>query len=89
MGWNWSDFASRNGVCNKVYFYTFFEKILSKIFHKFQTKLIKHGSSEKCMAINKAKDKIVMEPCIEEEPRQMWKMENFNPDRLSPELTAE
>ncbi|XP_026327122.1 putative polypeptide N-acetylgalactosaminyltransferase 9 isoform X2 [Hyposmocoma kahamanoa] len=53
------------------------------------TKLIKHGSSEKCMAINKAKDKIVMEACNEEEPRQMWKMENFNPDRLSPELTAE
>lgn len=67
----------------------FSKKTLNIIFLKFQTKLIKHGSSEKCMAINKAKEKIVMEACNEEEPRQMWKMENFNPDRLSPELTAE
>lgn len=55
----------------------------------FQTKLIKHGSSEKCMAISRNKDKIVMETCNEAENRQMWNMENFNADRLSPELTAE
>ncbi|XP_069359726.1 putative polypeptide N-acetylgalactosaminyltransferase 9 isoform X2 [Maniola hyperantus] len=53
------------------------------------TKLIKHGSSEKCMAISRNKDKIVMETCNESENRQMWNMENFNADRLSPELTAE
>ncbi|XP_045772392.1 putative polypeptide N-acetylgalactosaminyltransferase 9 isoform X2 [Maniola jurtina] len=53
------------------------------------TKLIKHGSSEKCMAISRNKDKIVMETCNESEKRQMWNMENFNADRLSPELTAE
>ncbi|XP_013143955.1 PREDICTED: putative polypeptide N-acetylgalactosaminyltransferase 9 isoform X2 [Papilio polytes] len=53
------------------------------------TKLLKHGSSEKCMTIARNKDKIVMEPCSDAEPRQMWVMENFNADRLSPELTAD
>ncbi|CAK1580057.1 unnamed protein product [Parnassius mnemosyne] len=53
------------------------------------TKLLKHGSSEKCMAISRNKDKIVMESCNEEEPRQMWNMENFKVDRLSPELLSE
>ncbi|XP_041979077.1 putative polypeptide N-acetylgalactosaminyltransferase 9 isoform X3 [Aricia agestis] len=53
------------------------------------TKLIKHGSSEKCMAISRNKEKIVMETCNEDEKRQMWNMENFHPDRLSPELAAE
>ncbi|XP_013164346.1 PREDICTED: putative polypeptide N-acetylgalactosaminyltransferase 9 isoform X2 [Papilio xuthus] len=53
------------------------------------TKLLKHGSSEKCMTISRNKDKIVMEPCSDAEPRQMWVMENFNADRLSPELTAD
>ncbi|KAJ8721938.1 hypothetical protein PYW08_004340 [Mythimna loreyi] len=51
-----------------------------------RTKLLKHGSSEKCMAITKNKDKIVMETCNESETRQMWTMENFNQDRISPEL---
>ncbi|CAB3261265.1 unnamed protein product [Arctia plantaginis] len=54
-----------------------------------RTKLLKHGSSEKCMAINRTKEKIVMETCNENEGRQMWNMENFNAERLSPELTAE
>ncbi|XP_049873274.1 putative polypeptide N-acetylgalactosaminyltransferase 9 isoform X2 [Pectinophora gossypiella] len=54
-----------------------------------QTKLLRHGSSEKCMAISRKKDKIVMETCNEDEQRQMWHLENFNPDRLTPELTAE
>ncbi|XP_026734978.1 putative polypeptide N-acetylgalactosaminyltransferase 9 isoform X3 [Trichoplusia ni] len=53
------------------------------------TKLLKHGSSEKCMAVSKNKDKIVMESCSELEMRQMWNMENFNPERLSPELIVE
>ncbi|XP_068633214.1 putative polypeptide N-acetylgalactosaminyltransferase 9 isoform X2 [Battus philenor] len=53
------------------------------------TKLLKHGSSEKCMTISRNKDKIVMETCSESEPRQMWVMENFNIDRLSPELAGE
>lgn len=54
-----------------------------------QTKLLKHGSSEKCMAITRNKDKIAMETCNESETRQMWSMENFNAKRLSPELMAE
>ncbi|XP_072949060.1 putative polypeptide N-acetylgalactosaminyltransferase 9 isoform X2 [Epargyreus clarus] len=53
------------------------------------TKLLKHGSSEKCMAISRNKDKIVMETCSDSETRQMWSMENFNVERLSPELTVE
>ncbi|XP_053610097.1 putative polypeptide N-acetylgalactosaminyltransferase 9 isoform X3 [Plodia interpunctella] len=52
-------------------------------------KHIKHGSSEKCMAISRKKDKIVMEVCNDQETRQMWNMENFNPARLSPELVQE
>lgn len=59
------------------------------ILEHLQTKLLKHGSSEKCMAISKNKDKVIMEPCDDDEPRQMWNMENFNPDRLTPELIAE
>ncbi|XP_022837756.1 putative polypeptide N-acetylgalactosaminyltransferase 9 isoform X3 [Spodoptera litura] len=50
-------------------------------------KLLKHGSSEKCMAVSRNKDKIVMETCSESESRQMWSMENFNANRLAPELT--
>ncbi|XP_012544092.1 putative polypeptide N-acetylgalactosaminyltransferase 9 isoform X2 [Bombyx mori] len=53
------------------------------------TKLLKHGSSEKCMAISRNKDKITMETCKESEDRQKWTMENFNAERLSPELIAE
>lgn len=54
-----------------------------------QTQLLKHGSSEKCMAISRNKDKIIMESCNEAESRHMWTMENFNPSRLSPELIAD
>ncbi|KAJ8731538.1 hypothetical protein PYW07_004702 [Mythimna separata] len=54
-----------------------------------RTKLLKHGSSEKCMAITKNKDKIVMETCNESETRQMWSMENFNPEKISPDLLVE
>ncbi|CAH2048496.1 unnamed protein product, partial [Iphiclides podalirius] len=50
------------------------------------TKLLKHGWSDKCMTISHNKDKIVMETCSEAEPRQMWIMENFKAERLSPEL---
>ncbi|XP_075977482.1 polypeptide N-acetylgalactosaminyltransferase 9 isoform X2 [Anticarsia gemmatalis] len=50
------------------------------------TKLLKHGSSEKCMAVSRNKDKIVMETCNENEGRQMWNMENFNRDRLTADL---
>ncbi|XP_061715753.1 putative polypeptide N-acetylgalactosaminyltransferase 9 isoform X3 [Cydia pomonella] len=50
------------------------------------TKLLKHGSSEKCMAISKNKDKITMESCNEEDIRQLWTLENFRADRLGPEL---
>ncbi|XP_063536115.1 putative polypeptide N-acetylgalactosaminyltransferase 9 isoform X2 [Cydia strobilella] len=50
------------------------------------TKLLKHGSSEKCMAISENKSKITMESCNEDEIRQLWTLENFRPDRLGPEL---
>lgn len=53
------------------------------------TKQIKHGSSEKCMAINSKKTKIAMETCFPGEKRQMWNMENFNPSRLNLDLQSE
>ncbi|XP_063384301.1 putative polypeptide N-acetylgalactosaminyltransferase 9 isoform X2 [Cydia fagiglandana] len=51
-----------------------------------KSKLLKHGSSEKCMAISENKSKIIMESCNEDEIRQLWTLENFRPDRLGPEL---
>ncbi|XP_063624582.1 putative polypeptide N-acetylgalactosaminyltransferase 9 isoform X2 [Cydia splendana] len=51
-----------------------------------KSKLLKHGSSEKCMAISENKSKITMESCNEDEIRQLWTLENFRPDRLGPDL---
>lgn len=55
----------------------------------FQTHHIRHGSSEKCMAISKNKDKVVMEACDPKEKRQMWTMENYDPKKLANEIADE
>ncbi|CAG9773697.1 unnamed protein product [Ceutorhynchus assimilis] len=46
------------------------------------TKLIRHGSSDKCMAINVAKTKIVMEHCDSNSSHQRWDMENYDKSKL-------
>lgn len=46
------------------------------------TKLLRHGSSDKCLAINEAKNKLVMEQCDGDLTRQQWTLENYNPDKL-------
>lgn len=50
--------------------------------NKFQTKLLKHGSSEKCLTINTSKDKLVMEECDTSEKRQFWQLENYDASKL-------
>lgn len=47
-----------------------------------EKKLIKHGSSGKCMAINAAKTKIVMEYCDPQSEPQKWELENYDKSKL-------
>lgn len=47
-----------------------------------ETKLLRHGSSDKCLAINAAKSKLVMEPCNSEYNRQQWTLENYDSSKL-------
>ncbi|XP_060521266.1 putative polypeptide N-acetylgalactosaminyltransferase 9 isoform X2 [Cylas formicarius] len=44
--------------------------------------LIRHGSSDKCLAINEAKNKLVMEHCNLDSAHQRWSLENFDPSKL-------
>ncbi|KYB25760.1 putative polypeptide N-acetylgalactosaminyltransferase 9 isoform X1 [Tribolium castaneum] len=46
------------------------------------SKLLRHGSSDKCLAINEAKNKLLMEPCDEEATRQHWSLENYDASKL-------
>ncbi|XP_059607469.1 putative polypeptide N-acetylgalactosaminyltransferase 9 isoform X2 [Phlebotomus argentipes] len=45
------------------------------------TKQIRHGSSEKCIAINEAKTKVMMEECSAEKEHQKWQMQNYDPSK--------
>ncbi|XP_050301572.1 putative polypeptide N-acetylgalactosaminyltransferase 9 isoform X2 [Anthonomus grandis grandis] len=47
------------------------------------TKLIRHNSSDKCMAINMARNKIVMERCNKELTHHQWLMENYDESKLN------
>ncbi|XP_059225132.1 putative polypeptide N-acetylgalactosaminyltransferase 9 isoform X2 [Stomoxys calcitrans] len=47
-----------------------------------ETKQIRHGSSDKCLAINEKRDKIVMEECNVGHLRQHWRLENYDPSKL-------
>lgn len=46
------------------------------------TKQLKHGSSDKCLAINEAKTKTVMEECDKHKERQKWTLENYDPSKM-------
>lgn len=45
-------------------------------------KLIRHGSSDKCLGIDSAKKKLTMERCNAELDHQQWEMENYDRSKL-------
>ncbi|KMQ97467.1 polypeptide n-acetylgalactosaminyltransferase 9 [Lasius niger] len=47
-----------------------------------QTNHIRHGSSDKCLAITESKQQLVMEECSQSAPRQRWSFENYDPSKL-------
>lgn len=47
-----------------------------------QTNHIRHGSSDKCLAITESKQQLVMEECSPTAPRQRWSFENYDPSKL-------
>lgn len=50
--------------------------------YREETKQIVHGSSDKCLSINEAKNKLLMEVCSEGNTRQRWTLENYNASKL-------
>lgn len=48
----------------------------------FQTKQIRHGSSDKCLSITESKQRLLMEECSSSAPRQKWSFENYDPSKL-------
>lgn len=48
----------------------------------FQTKQIRHGSSDKCLAITESKQRLIMEECSPTAARQRWSFENYDPSKL-------
>lgn len=46
------------------------------------SKQIRHGSSEKCLAIIQSKDKVIMEECSTTKESQKWRLENYDPSKL-------
>ncbi|XP_028137664.1 putative polypeptide N-acetylgalactosaminyltransferase 9 [Diabrotica virgifera virgifera] len=47
-----------------------------------ELKLLRHGSSDKCLAINDIKTKLVMERCNPDVQRQQWSLENYDKSKL-------
>lgn len=47
-----------------------------------ETSQIRHGSSDKCLAITDSKKKVVMEECNTYKDAQKWKLENFDASKL-------
>ncbi|KAM7345648.1 polypeptide N-acetylgalactosaminyltransferase 9 isoform 1-T4 [Cochliomyia hominivorax] len=46
------------------------------------TRQIRHGSSDKCLAISEKRDKVLMEECNRNRLRQQWRLENYDPSKL-------
>lgn len=46
------------------------------------SKLLRHGSSNKCLAINESKTKLLMESCDSNVARQTWSLENYDATKL-------
>ncbi|XP_012343156.1 putative polypeptide N-acetylgalactosaminyltransferase 9 isoform X1 [Apis florea] len=47
-----------------------------------QSKQIRHGSSDKCLAITESKQRLIMEECSPSAARQRWSFENYDPSKL-------
>ncbi|XP_012170886.1 putative polypeptide N-acetylgalactosaminyltransferase 9 isoform X2 [Bombus affinis] len=50
--------------------------------YNHQTKQIRHGSSDKCLAITESKQRLIMEECSAAAARQRWSFENYDPSKL-------
>lgn len=45
------------------------------------TQQLRHGSSDKCLAISDNKKKVLMEECNVAKEQQKWKLENYDPSK--------
>ena len=43
---------------------------------------LRHGASRRCLAISAKKDKLTMEECNSEQPRQRWRFQTYNPSKV-------
>lgn len=72
--------------CRLKYWELYVKQINNKIvkiyLFLFQTKLMQHGSSKKCLAISENKQKLLMEECNPLAPQQQWKFDNYDPSKL-------
>ncbi|KAH8372711.1 hypothetical protein KR009_003242 [Drosophila setifemur] len=50
--------------------------------YRENTKQLDHGTSGKCLAISESKDKLLMEECNPDLPRQQWSLENYDSSKL-------
>ena len=67
------------------HFWAFFSvKLINGVFILLQTQTLKHGSSRKCLAISANKDRLLMESCDSNEPRQRWKFGTYNSSNNTP-----
>lgn len=46
------------------------------------SRLLRHGSSDKCLAINESKQKLVMADCDASVEAQKWLFQNYDPSKL-------
>uniref|UniRef100_U5EVC4 Polypeptide N-acetylgalactosaminyltransferase n=1 Tax=Corethrella appendiculata TaxID=1370023 RepID=U5EVC4_9DIPT len=47
-----------------------------------QTKQVRHGSSDKCLAINESKSKLIMQECDPYKEAQKWLFQNYDSSKL-------
>ncbi|KAK4873793.1 hypothetical protein RN001_013153 [Aquatica leii] len=48
-----------------------------------ESKLLRHGSSDKCLGINASKTKLIMEQCNNNSNNQRWTLENYDSSKLN------
>ena len=42
---------------------------------------LRHGSSRRCLAVAQNEEKLQMEECSEDNPRQRWRFQNYDPSK--------
>ncbi|KAH8253828.1 hypothetical protein KR032_007073 [Drosophila birchii] len=50
--------------------------------YRENTKQLHHGTSGKCLAVSEAKDRLLMEECVNDLSRQQWSLENYDSSKL-------